>query len=256
MTALAGGQGYCPSRKPSAQLSAGSSLRLKNGCTQDDAPEGGGALHRIRLLFRQIANHWQLVHLPLIRLDKQDNPDDEAAQTNQKVKRESEQGQKWHDGENRESDVENKQCRGEKQALPRVKADETIFVVGFHQQENDRWNNGDVGQHSCDVVRHAPSGRRGSGPGCDSTRAYGTGGGAVRDLCAAHVAKGHRGILQESFGIEGMRPCSVRETAAKRCCGKVPKRLRQSNRQFRADISRTLQLSGRQKHEAVEAGTF
>src|ERR1700676_2371729 len=244
MTALAGGQGYCPSRKPSAQLSAGSSLRLKNGCTQDDAPEGGGALHRIRLLFRQIANHWQLVHLPLIRLDKQDNPDDEAAQTNQKVKRDSEQGQKWHDGENRESDVENKQCRGEKQALPRVKADETIFVVGFHQQENDRWNNGDVGQHSCDVVRHAPSGRRGSGPGSDSACAYGAGRRSVRDLCAAHIAKGHRSVLLEAFGLKGCGPVSMRETAAKRRCGKVSKSLGQSNRQFPAAISGLCSLLG------------
>ena len=46
----------------------------------------------------------------------------------------------------------------EKEVLEGVEPDEPVLVVGFHHQENDRWDDGDVGQHSGHVVRHASGG--------------------------------------------------------------------------------------------------
>src|ERR1035438_9963392 len=84
------------------------------------ASKTGLALHRVRLLLGNIADHRQLVHLALIRLHEQDNPEYEASKANQQVQGESDQSQKGHEGEYRKSNVQNKEYPSEKQALPRV----------------------------------------------------------------------------------------------------------------------------------------
>ena len=61
---------------PSPALEASSSLRLKNDPGQDDFIERTKKLHRVGLLLRHVANHGKFKHLPLIRLEQQDDPDD------------------------------------------------------------------------------------------------------------------------------------------------------------------------------------
>lgn len=61
---------------PAPALEASSSLRLKNDPGQDDFIERTKILHRVGLLLRHIANHGKFKHLPLIRLEQQDDPDD------------------------------------------------------------------------------------------------------------------------------------------------------------------------------------
>jgi len=83
------------------------------GCENDShakrpRQQNGLALHRVRLLLGQIADHRQLVHLALIRLHEQDNPDYEAPKADQQVQGESDQSQKGHEGEYRKSNVQNK----------------------------------------------------------------------------------------------------------------------------------------------------
>jgi hypothetical protein len=42
----------------------------------------------------------------------------------------------------------------EKQALKRVEANKPISVVRLHDQENDRWNDREISEHACDIIRH------------------------------------------------------------------------------------------------------
>src|SRR5438270_9833291 len=98
--------------------------------------------------------------------------------------------------------MEHKQGCREKQALPCMEADKTVLVIGLNHQKNDCRDDGDIGQHSCNVVAHT-AGRSGGGRrgrGCDSARADCTRGSAIRDLSAANTAKSH-GFLLESFGL-------------------------------------------------------
>src|ERR1700733_2112641 len=94
------------------------------------------ALHCVRLLFGEIANHRQLVHLSLICLHEDDDPENQPSKANQKVKGQSNQSQEGHQRKNRECHVQNKQSPGKKQALPRMEADKATLVVGLHHQEN------------------------------------------------------------------------------------------------------------------------
>jgi hypothetical protein len=153
-------------------------------------------LHRVRLLFRQVTDYGQLVHLALVRLEEQDDPEDKPAKADEKVKGKSDQGHEGHKGENRKPDMENEQGGGEKQALKRVEADEPAFVVRFHHQENDRRDNGDVSQHAGYVVRHASGGGTCWSRSCRApARASWTNSSTVCDLSAARAAKSHGTIL-------------------------------------------------------------
>ena len=58
--------------------------------------EDFGSLHRVGLLFRHVANHGQLVHLPLIRLEQQYDPDDEAGEPNQRPDEDRQPAQEWY----------------------------------------------------------------------------------------------------------------------------------------------------------------
>jgi hypothetical protein len=46
---------------------------------QHNLPEFDNDLHRVGLLFREVADYGQLIHLALIRFHEQDDPDDETA---------------------------------------------------------------------------------------------------------------------------------------------------------------------------------
>ena len=111
-----------------------------------------------------------------------------------------------------------------------MEADEPVLVVGLHHQENDRRNDGDVGQHSGHIVGHASG----------AEAAWGTAG-AVATLpaqaaqvvvpsaiCAPHILQKAIEFLLASYGeVIGALGCNLqlRKTAAKRRCGKVPKSL-------------------------------
>jgi len=92
-------------------------------------------LHRIRLLFRQVADDGQLVHLPLIGLEQQNDPKNESAQANQEVQWKGDQRQKWHDSKDRKTYVKYDQRGSEEQALECMEADESVPVVGLHHQK-------------------------------------------------------------------------------------------------------------------------
>jgi hypothetical protein len=70
-----------------------------------------------------------------------------------------------------------------------VETDEAAFIVGFQHEKKDRRDDGDIRQHSGNVVSH-PRGRRGGryrGPAA-ACRAHGR---AIGNLGTTHIAKRH-----------------------------------------------------------------
>ena len=120
-------------------------------------------LHCVRVLFRQISDEGELVHLPLIRLDQENNPENEGSEVYKHVKRESDYSHKRNHGQDSEPEVNHDQSDAEEQALERVETNEAVAIVGRDDEKDDRGNDGDVGQHPGNVVSHT---LRGSG--CDS----------------------------------------------------------------------------------------
>jgi hypothetical protein len=73
--------------------------------TNGRASKTGLALHGVRLFLGKIADNRQLVHLALIRLHEQHNPEYETSKADQQVQGERDQSQKGYEGEYRKSNV-------------------------------------------------------------------------------------------------------------------------------------------------------
>src|SRR5271165_143541 len=163
-------------------------------------------LHRVRLLFCHVPDHGQLPHLALVRLQKKDDPEDQPPEADQRPNQDGEPAQYRNVGDNAERDPQDDPRDRKKEVLERVEPDEPVLVVRFHDQKNNRRDDGDVSQHSRHVVRHASgacTGLRYRGCGSDPASTRCTSGSSVGDLCAAHTAKSHRGVLLSVVGSEG-----------------------------------------------------
>jgi hypothetical protein len=148
-------------------------------------------LHCVGLLFGHVSDEGELVHLPLIRLEQQDDPDDEAGQSDQRPDQDGQPAEEWNVDDEAEHDPEGSPRDREEDALEGVEADEPASVVGGHHEKDNRRNDRNVGQHPSYVVSHS---LWGSGCDCGTSSATGTcrtNGGAFGNLCAAHVAESH-----------------------------------------------------------------
>src|SRR5215472_8695641 len=107
-----------------------------------------------------------------------------------------------------------------------MEPDKSIPVVGLHHQKNDRWDDGNVRQHACNVIGH-PLSRgcdRTSGRCGNATSTIRAGGSSVSDLCATHVAKSHKeppswvgtGVSRREFphssGVRGKLTKTIRKS--------------------------------------------
>src|SRR5579863_5274899 len=97
-----------------------------------------------------------------------------------------------------------------------MEADKSALVVGFHYQENDRGNDGDIGQHSGHVVGHSCAAARDNRSLRGAATAGRAGGSAVGDLGSAHVAKRHTEFSFNAKLKTGFPNCSRGRTAKER----------------------------------------
>lgn len=143
---------------------------------------------RLNLFLRHVANHWQLIHLSLVGLNDEDQPDDEPTQPHDRPNQHSQkaQGKVQHDVQ---PDPYYPPRDVEENRLPRVKAHEPVAAVRLNQQKDNRRDDGDIRQHSSSIIGKSRCGRGSSDDWpITARRAYA---GAVRNLCSAHIAKRH-----------------------------------------------------------------
>src|SRR5258708_1652331 len=146
-------------------------------------------LHGVCLLLRHVADHRQLVHLSLISLQQEDDPNDEASHTDQQVQRKCNQCKEGDEGKNSKTEMKHEECPGKKKALPGVESNEPILVVRLQHQKDDCRNNRDVSQHTGHVIRHALGTGGGYGRNGSATATCSTSCCAIGDLRAPPVAK-------------------------------------------------------------------
>jgi AICAR transformylase/IMP cyclohydrolase PurH len=87
------------------------------------------------LLFRQVSDYRQLIHEALVRLYQQDDPENKAAQADQRPNQYGEETQQRNMSHDVQPDPKNPPRYVEEYALPCVKPDEPVPAVRFHEEE-------------------------------------------------------------------------------------------------------------------------
>jgi hypothetical protein len=131
------------------------SLRLKVGYAQNAKLDGFKFDASSDLLLGQVADYRQLIHLALVRFDHKNDPDDEAREPEDWPNEYGQKSQKRHMCNDAQSDGYNTQSDIEEYALPGVKAHETVSVIRFDHEKNNGGDDGEVGQHSGNVIGEA-----------------------------------------------------------------------------------------------------
>src|SRR5438105_9777778 len=110
----------------------------------------------VGLLFGKVADDGQLELLALVGLDEAPDRRYQGGESHKRNEHPSD------DGDDAQDDLRGERGQSEKQALEGVKADKRPLVIRFHHQEDDRRDDGDVGQHAGSIVGHAARSGRGS----------------------------------------------------------------------------------------------
>src|SRR5256885_8545692 len=132
-----------------------------------DGANVAGALDRAAcLFFGDVADYGQFEHLALIRLDKEEQPDREFRDRDQRPNKQAEQSHEGNRGDHRKSNPEDDASHAEEEGLKGVETDKTVTVVGLHHEENDRRNESDIGEKARNVIGEASRRRARSGCHC------------------------------------------------------------------------------------------
>src|SRR5438874_6727306 len=124
-----------------------------------DGANVAGALDRAAcLFFGDVADYGQFEHLALIRLDKEEQPDREFRDRDQRPNKQAEQSHEGNRGDHRKSNPQDDASHAEEQGLKGVETDKTVTVVRLYHEENDRRNDSDIGEKARNVIGEAVDG--------------------------------------------------------------------------------------------------
>jgi hypothetical protein len=104
---------------------------------------------RAGLLGGEFADDGQLEAFTLEGFEQQDDPDNQEPERNERHEDPAD------DGDQREDNVDGESRDTEEDRLPGMELDVRVPVVGLDDQEDDRRNDGDIGERAGSVVREA-----------------------------------------------------------------------------------------------------
>src|SRR6202011_3947675 len=119
----------------------------------------------VGLLLRDVADEGEFELPSLVRLQQQDDPEDELAEPEQRYRDEID------DRDQAQGNVHHDARQEEEQRLEAVEAKKLVLVIGLYEQK-DKPYDGNIGQHGSHVIGQSARGRRGgdgSGSGSLST---------------------------------------------------------------------------------------
>jgi hypothetical protein len=105
---------------------------LKKSTNRTENPESNKPLLSSSLPFRKVANDWQLKALAIEGFDQNHDPENHHGQADQWKKAEGEQAEEREKApENKNGNVDRDPRTYEEDALPGMKADIGVFVIGL-----------------------------------------------------------------------------------------------------------------------------
>ena len=111
-----------------------------------------------RVLTGKIPEHWQFEHDALRGFDHQNQPDDDRGKADHHGDQQDQQRSEYRDYEKNDAgelkrDRDQNFRAAEHEALDGMEAQEAIALVRLEEQEDDRWDEGEIGECARDIFR-------------------------------------------------------------------------------------------------------